>query len=321
MRFIGVFNRDGGTFRTLDMDDFCRRAVSVFARHGHDLECVIAGHDTLLDELERAAADAGVGAVLAGGGDGTISAAAGICFKADKPLAVLPAGTMNFFARTLRLPLDLDAALEAIAGGRLYKVDIALANGRPFVNQYSVGLHARLVRIREGLQYRNSLEKRLAGLRAVWTAVSKPLRFQVDIHTPEGPESRIAAGIVVSNNLLAEGHLPHADDVDGGVLGVYIAKPLSALGALRLLAQIMIGHWKTHARVLERRVTEVTLSFPRRKRSAQAVVDGELIPLEDRVELRLVPKALKVVAPDVLGMQTGARGTDLKRGAPDGAVV
>jgi diacylglycerol kinase family enzyme len=312
MRFIGFFNRDGGTFRMLDMPDFCHRATAAFARHGHSLEFVVAGHDTLIEALERAASDPSSGAVLAGGGDGTISAAAGICFAAGKPLAVLPAGTMNFFARTLRMPLDLDEALEAIAGGRMYGVDIATANGRPFVNQYSVGLHARLVRIREGLHYRNSLEKRFAGIRAVWTAVSKPLRFQVDIRAEDRPESRIASGIVISNNLLAEGHLPYADDVDGGVLGVYIAKPLSPFGALGLLVQVMIGHWKDHARVVERRVSEVTLTFPRLKRSAQAVVDGELIPLEERVDLRVLPGALKVVAPVALGEETGAPGAGLE---------
>lgn len=315
MRFVGVFNRDGGTFRMLDLTAFCERAVAIFAEHGHTLECVVADHESLIEELRRAANDPDAGAVLAGGGDGTISAAAGICFRTGKPLAVLPAGTMNFFARTLRMPLNLDEALRAIAAGRRYEVDIATANGRPFVNQYSVGLHARLVRIREGLQYRNRLEKRLAGVRAVWAAVSTPLRFQVDIRTPEGPESRIAAGIVVSNNLLAEGHMPYADDVDGGALGVYIAKPLSPTAALQLFAQVMIGYWKAHPRIFERRVTELTLTFPRRKQSAQAVVDGELIPLEARVELMVHPGGLKVVAPVALGEHAGAPGAPLDSAA------
>lgn len=315
MRFIGVFNRDGGAFRALNLAEFSEQAVSTFAEHGHTLTCVHAGHDTLLEALQQAANDPEADALLAGGGDGTISAAAGICFRSGKPLAVLPAGTMNLFARTLRVPLNLNEALQAIASGRLYEVDIATANDRPFVNQYSVGLHARLVRIREGLQYRNRLEKRVAGVRAVWGAVSKPLRFQVDIRTPEGPESRIAAGIVVSNNPLAEGHLPYADDVDGGILGVYIAKPLSPAAALMLFAQVMIGRWKTHPRVFERKVTELTLVFPRRKQSAQAAIDGELVPLEHRVELKVHARALKVVAPVTLGDQTGTIGQKLE---PDG---
>jgi diacylglycerol kinase family enzyme len=301
MRFIGVLNRDGGTFRTLDMDEFIERATAVFAEHGATLECRPVDGSALIAELSRAAADPDVDVILAGGGDGTISAAAGICFETKKALAVLPAGTMNLFARTLRVPLNLDEALHAIAAGRLYDVDIATANGRPFVHQYSVGVHARLVRIREELVYNSRLGKMLASLRAVLGAVSKPLRFQVDIRTPRGVEQRIASGISVSNNLLAEGHVPYADDIDGGVLGVYLAKPMSRWELLKLLFQIMIGRWKGHSRVSETEVNAVTLLFPRRKKSAQAVIDGELIPLVARVELRLHPRALRVFAPEALG--------------------
>ena len=69
------------------------------------------------------AAEAGEHVLMAGGGDGTISAAADVAWKARVPLAVLPAGTMNLFARALKIPLELNAALESLAsrndtGGR-----------------------------------------------------------------------------------------------------------------------------------------------------------------------------------------------------------
>src|SRR5690606_21547039 len=131
MRLIGILNRDGGTFRTIDIPGFIQRSAATFARHGHVFEARIVSGSGLLAELERAAADPGTDVVLAGGGDGTIAAAAGVCFRAGKPLAVLPAGTMNFFARSLRVPADLDEAVEAIAAGRRFDVDIATANGRP----------------------------------------------------------------------------------------------------------------------------------------------------------------------------------------------
>jgi diacylglycerol kinase family enzyme len=318
MRFIGVLNRDGGTFKTEDMDAFMDRARGVFAEHGHELDCRAVQGSALIAELKRAVADPDADAVLAGGGDGTISAAAGICFAAGRPLAVLPAGTMNLFARTLRVPLNLDEALGAIAEGQFYDVDIATANGRPFVHQYSVGVHARLVRIREELVYRSRWGKMLASLRAVLGAVSKPLRFQVEIRTPRGVEARIASGVSVSNNLLAEGHVPYADDIDGGVLGVYLAKPMSRWELLKLLFQIMIGRWKDHDRVSETEVSAVTLSFPRRKKSARAVIDGELIPLPARVELKLHAGGLRVFAPlalaEAVALKEEPRASDETRG-------
>lgn len=300
MRFIGVLNRDGGTFRTLDVDAFAQRAATILARGGITLDCRIVEGETLRSELERAAGDPEADAIMVGGGDGTIAAAADICHRTGATLAVLPGGTMNFFARALRLPLELEEAVDAIAGGRRFEVDIATANGRLFLNQYSVGLHARLIRIRNGIQHHGRLQKMLAGLRAIGGAVSRPLRFEVEIATPSGPQRRLASGVVISNNLLAEGHLPYADNLAGGVLGVYVAKPMTPIEALRLILQILLGRWKTHPRVVEATVTEAVLTFPRLKKSAVAAIDGELIPLEHRVELRLEARGLKVFAPATL---------------------
>lgn len=311
MRFIGVLNQDGGTLRTIDLAAFVEQAQSIFAEAGHVLECRLVEGKKLIAELERAAADPDADVLLAGGGDGTISAAAAKCFRSGKPLAVLPAGTMNLFARTLRIPLVLDEALHALATGRLYDVDIATANGRPFVHQYSVGLHARLVRIREELPYRNRWEKMLASLRSVFGAIAKRLKFQVEVVTPRGHERRVASSVIVSNNLLGEGHIPHADDVDGGVLGVYIAKPMTWGEALRLVVQVLLGRWKRHPRLSEREVTAVILTFPRRKRTARAVIDGELVPLDLQVDLRTHPRALKVFAPLALGEAIAARADEL----------
>ena len=297
MHYIGVLNRDGGTFRTMDMEKFAADAVGIFAEHGHRLDPRIVSGSELIEELQRAASDPLADAVLAGGGDGTISAAAEICFHAGKPLAVLPAGTMNLFARSLKVPLALDAALRALAAGKTRHVDIATANGEAFVHQYSVGIHTRLVRMREQLVYRSRLGKLIASARAILRAVRRPPVFWAEIRTARGLERRKATGITVTNNLLGGGHIPHADELDRGVLGVYVLKPLPALALARFCIEVMMGRWKGSPQVSEKEVSEVTLVFPRRKSSALALIDGELAPLAARVELRIHPGALQVIAP------------------------
>lgn len=297
MRFVGVFNKDGGTFRTMDLAAFVATAERIFAEAGQSIECRVVGADDLIAELERAAADPAVEAVLAGGGDGTISAAAGICFTHQMALAVLPAGTMNLFARSLGVPLQLEAALSAIARGEVSVVDIATANGRPFVHQFSVGLHSRLVRIRNGLTYRSRWGKMLASLRAVGLALSRPPVFDAEISTRQGTERRKATAIAVSNNVLGEGHVPYAEAVDRGVLGVYVVKPMPPAELARLSLSLAFGNWKAHPLVSEREVKQVSLRFPRRKASALAVIDGELIPLEKQVDLRVHAGGLRVVLP------------------------
>lgn len=297
MHFIAVFNRDGGRFRTMDLHSFAARSEQIMAEHGHTLEArIVAGRDVLF-ELHRAASEPTAQAVLAGGGDGTVSAAAEACFRTGMPLAVVPAGTMNLFARALKVPLVPEEAIKALATGKVTGVDIATANGRPFVHQYSVGIHTRLVRIRETMRYHSRWGKILATVRAFRLAVSRPPRFDVEIRTPRGAETREASGIIVSNNLLGGGHIPHADAMDRGVLGVYVAAPMSTQALAKLWLQVMVGAWKANPLVSEKEVTSVTLSFRKRKSSAQALIDGELVPLEDRVDILVHPRALNVIAP------------------------
>lgn len=78
--------------------------------------------------------------VVVGGGDGTVSAAAGLVAGTDLTLGVLPLGTANDFARTLEIPDDLEAACGALAHGKVVDVDVGRARGRAFLNVASVGL-------------------------------------------------------------------------------------------------------------------------------------------------------------------------------------
>ena len=297
MHIIAILNRDGGTFRTMDMDAFCAKAVAVFAAAGHTLEARVVTGSALEAALDAAAHDPGADVLLAGGGDGTISAAAGLCFAAGKPLGVLPAGTMNLFARSLHVPLALDQALEALAAGQLVAVDIATANGRPFVYQYAIGMHTRLVALRNGMPYRSRIGKILASGRAMVEALSRPLRFDVDLVSATGIEHRRAMAVAISNNPLGEGHLPYADTLDRGALGVYVVAPMPPLEAARLAASLAFGHWKSHPLVSEKQVKRLSLNFRRLKKGLQAVVDGELVPLPAHVELEIHAGGLNVLAP------------------------
>jgi len=299
MHFIAVFNRDGGTFRTTDMAAFTATTERIFGASGHSIECRVVAGAELIDALQRAATDRAADALLAGGGDGTISAAAGVCFAHRMTLGVIPAGTMNLFARSLKVPLNLEQALHAIAEGERTDVDIATANGRPFVHQYSVGMHSRLVRIREGLPYKSRWGKMLASVRAVTEALSRPLVFDVEIWTSGRIENRRATAIAVSNNVLGEGHVPYAEHIDRGVLGVYVVEPMPTTEAARLALSLLSGRWKHHPLVSERQVGQVILTFPHLKASAKAVIDGELVGLERRVELKVHHGALQVVVPRV----------------------
>ena len=108
--------------------------------------------------LERAVQRPGDGVVV-GGGDGTLATAAEIMMQADRTLGVLPLGTMNLLAKDLGLPLELEAAIAALAHGRVRRMDVAEVNSRLFLSHAVIGLYPRMVREREqfGTAYDNSV--------------------------------------------------------------------------------------------------------------------------------------------------------------------
>lgn len=298
MRILTVLNRDGGTLKSTDLTRYRSHLQSVFERAGHDFECRIVTGAQIVAALEEAGADDAVEGIVAGGGDGTVSAAAGIAWKAGKPLGVLPAGTLNLFARSLGLPLDIHEAATALAVGRVAECDIASVNGRPFVHQFSVGVQSRVVKQRDARDHGSRLEKVLAGVRAAIAVFWRPPSFPVRVSLDGGArsEERLST-IVLSNNPFAEGHLPYADRLDGAKLGVYRAGVLSAQANMKLAADLVIGAWNTNPDLRIESARSAELEFPKLKRNATAVIDGELVPLERHCKIEIHPGELKVMAP------------------------
>lgn len=105
-------------------------------------------------ELARAAVRDGYAFVAVLGGDGTVNEAANGLAGTDVPLACLPAGCTNVFARTLGLPEDLSEAVDRLLSrapvGRQRRVDLGVMNERYFTFASGVGLSAGLNRHANG---------------------------------------------------------------------------------------------------------------------------------------------------------------------------
>ena len=297
MRFVAVLNRDGGTLRTADLDALCTRMRQVLEDAGHTLVIDIVAGDEVKAHLQRAAARRGADVVLVGGGDGTISTAAALLMGRKKALAVLPAGTMNLFARGLGIPQGLEAAITAFATGKVIAVDIASANGRPFIHQFSIGLHAKMVHLREKMEFGSRWGKMRASLRATWAAVKNPPRLQVDLAVGEAEMRVRTTGVGVSNNLFGEGHLPYADNPAGGVLGIYVATPRRRREMLRFFYDTMRGRWRDSQHVEVLQAATAVLKVHSAARKFPAVMDGELVRLEPVTRFEIHPGALKVLVP------------------------
>ena len=120
--------------------------------------------------------------VAVAGGDGTLGPVAELAGALGVPLAVIPTGTANDFARAHGLPIDvMQAARLAVIGHRAARAGAGrLADGRPFVNVASAGLSSVAARRAQPLKSRfGPLAYGLGAARAALTG--RPLKVRVTV--------------------------------------------------------------------------------------------------------------------------------------------
>src|SRR6267143_209771 len=88
-----------------------------------DAEIVVAPKGCDILALARQRFQSGCRTLVAAGGDGTVSAVAAAIVDTDATLGVLPLGTLNHFAKDLKLPLDLESAVRNLGTGTVHVVD------------------------------------------------------------------------------------------------------------------------------------------------------------------------------------------------------
>lgn len=295
MKLALILNRNAGTLRTLDADKVAEELSEIFRAHGHEIRSEVHSGGAAGEAVARICRERSCDGIVVGGGDGTVSAAASMAAEGGLALGVLPLGTMNLFARSLGIPLEMHAAAEALAGGTVVAIDIGVANGNRFVHHVSLGLHPRMIRVRERYSYDSRWGKMLAAVRAFWLVVKNPPRLNAGIRLDDGVMERRTASILVSNNPLGEGHLPYADDLRQGRLGLYVTTSRKWGDLMQVWARIAVGGAANDPFLEHRSSRTVEISLP--ERAVNASVDGELVTLETPVRVGIHHGGLKVIKP------------------------
>lgn len=238
--------------------------------------------------------------IVIGGGDGTISEAMPHLLALGKPLAVLPLGTANDFAKSLGLPLDAFAAARIAVEGQTHKVDAGLVNGRPFLNVASVGVAAQVseVQTKDLKRSWRLLSYTISFLRVA--VRSRPFRVELTIDG-QWSWTGLAYQVSVANGRYHGGGLTVADHaaIDDGVLNVYFVLPGTFWQLIAAITHLKFGLAKPE--ILRRRTAHRVTIRTRTPRPINA--DGE-IGTHTPAEITLLPQALSVIVPQRTGEET-----------------
>ncbi len=269
----------------------------LFRRAGREARVLEPNGTADLTTLARDAARTDGDVVVAAGGDGTISAVASQLVGTNKTLGVLPIGTLNHFAKDLRIPLDLEAAVRTATEGRVMAVDAAEVNGRIFINNSSLGLYPQIVSKREEQQERLGRGKWPAFAWATFHALRRFPFLHLRITLAGKQLARKTAFLFVGNNEyeIAGFNLGARSCIDRGNLGLYLTHRTGRFGLFRLGLHALFGRVDQAEDFEAFCVKEARIET--RRRRLLVACDGEVMWMQTPLHYRSRQNALRVLVP------------------------
>ena len=228
--------------------------------------------------------------IVVAGGDGSIGRAADAARRARVPLAVIPVGTANDFARALGVPMELRSACEvAVRGRRARRFELGWIGDRPFVNAASAGLSPLAARNATGLKrVFGPLAYSVGALRAATTA--EPIACRVACGPDPVFSGRAWQVTVGVTGAFGGGAEIDADPADGA-LDVLVIEAGSRARLARHAYGLRAGRIEAQPGTSHRRASEVVVDTDG---STGFNVDGELVDGAD-FRFTVEPDAYEVV--------------------------
>jgi diacylglycerol kinase (ATP) len=281
------------------------RAHELLRGRGYDVTDLSAPTLAQATDRARAAALAGLDALVVVGGDGMAHLGANVVAGTSLPLGIVAAGTGNDIARTLGLPRgDVAAAVEAIGHGLdvgprpvdAARVGIAAHAAREwYVGVLSCGIDAAVNARANDMTWPRGEARYIRALLAELGSF-RPYGYRV---TVDGDVWESAGALVAIANVPWIGggiHIAPGAQVDDGLLDVVLAAEFTRAQVARIFPAVQRGRHLGHPRISVRRGRSVLIEplAVHGPHPPVAFADGEPIgPLPLRVDV--VPGALSVL--------------------------
>ena len=242
----------------------------------------------------RRAVNEGVDTILVMGGDGIVNTVGSELIGTGVALGVIPTGSGNGFARHFGIPLNVEAAAEALASADVCPIDVGLANGRPFFVTCSMAADASLVRTFEAFPFRGIIPYVFAAAYELFDY--QPQRFHVELDSGDVLAFQSPLVFTVANLTQFGGGARIAPKAqhDDGCLELVVIEKQDAARALANVGRLFDGTIDTLPGVTSRRFQRMRVV---REKDAVIQVDGELQESVAEVDVTVRQNGLSVLVP------------------------
>ena len=291
-RSVLLYNGNAGAST---IDSVLKLAVPHLAEASKSLELIqTASPEEFENACQTAAAHADV--LFIAGGDGTVHSAVRALSQvpAAPPIAIIPSGTCNDFARTLNIPLNLDLASSELVNGEIKEIDTGKINGGSFLNFAGIGLITDASsNIDPHLKERyGKLSYFMSALQSMRQATPFPVHLKIDgiNYAEEG-----VLVLVMNGKSIGTHNFPLATiDPADGLLDLFIIQT-SSLAALRewfsLSQPEVVTEELEHIVHYQGRSISITTD-----EELDVDTDGEIY-LKTPLDIEIEPRRLKMLVP------------------------
>jgi undecaprenyl-diphosphatase len=263
--------------------------VEVLTKRLPDAEIIeLPAHADLAEIFADAASRCQV--LGAAGGDGTINVAAKAAADHQVPLLVIPAGTLNHFARDLGVE-SAETAVSALQAGEAIRVDLGAVDGQVFGNTCSTGLYTDLVR------YREKWERRLGKWPAMLVGLVHLLRrAQPQDLVLDGRPRRVWMVFAGNCRYLPTGFAPSTRArLDDGLLDIRVIDAEVPLARTQIAVAVLTGTLRWCRAYEGTTAPELKISSPSGR--LHLTLDGEFLSVSPDVTIGKRAQSLAVYRP------------------------
>ncbi len=246
-------------------------------------------------------ADGGCTDIVAAGGDGTVSCIVGAIMEEARKgrslrLGVLPFGTFNHFAKDLGIPFGIEEALDTIKKGQTRRVDIGQVNDTYFLNNSSLGLYPKIIKIRDQIQKKGFM-KTIAFFAACLFVFFADNSLSIDFESENKKIHKTTPFVFIGNNKyeISGFNIGERRKLDEGTLSICISKELTKRGLVVLLFKAMINRLMEATDFNVIGLKEFTINS--RASFIDVSHDGEVSKMSPPLHYQIISQALSVIIP------------------------
>lgn len=180
--------------------------------------------------------------IIVAGGDGTVDTVVNAmkAAKIDLPIAILPVGTANDFAKFIGMPQNVEEACNKILSTSPQPMDIGRINDKYFINVASTGLFTDVSQ-KTDVNLKNTIGKLAYYLKGIEQLPNfRKLKIKVDSRE-EKFHGEMYLMLIFNGQTAGNFKLAYNAEVDDGLLDIIIIKAVMLKDLIALFIRILRG--------------------------------------------------------------------------------